>query len=256
MKKAVILAGGLSLRMKGSNKNTIKCLLPIDGEESIIGRTIRLLKKNGIQDIVLVVGYKSEELRNTFGNAVRYIEEPLYKKEGMLDSLCYALDEFDEPFLFMYADSVFSEKAIKKIVNSDKADIVCLISDKQVDDESEKIKIENGKIVRCSKKLGNNEADGEFTGIIKNTSKGAQIFKKYLSEMRDSGIIEHKNVRDLIEFMASKGVEIKDEKISGDGWMEIDFVDEYEFAKNDFIQKIKKREIKGGKKVELWLKRK
>ena len=44
MKKAVILAGGLSERMNGSAKLGIKCLLPL-GNETILGRAIRLLKK-------------------------------------------------------------------------------------------------------------------------------------------------------------------------------------------------------------------
>ncbi len=247
IKKAVILAGGLSLRMGESTNGTIKCLLPIDEEESIIKRVIRLLKKNGIEDIVLVTGYKSKELEKVFGNSVRYIEEPLYKKEGMLDSLCYAMEEFNEPFLFMYADSVFSERALKKIVNSNAGEITCLISDKDVDDESEKIKFENGRIIQCNKELSNEEADGEFTGMIKNNFEGVKEFKHSLKKMRDLNIIEGKNVRDLIEFMVGQGTEIGAEKVSGEDWMEIDFEGEYELAKNSFIHQIKKMDLENDK---------
>ncbi len=255
--KAVILAGGISLRMDEQvNKQIrgllkmdnyasrqIKCLLPIDNQETILGRIVRLLKKNGVKDIVLVVGYRAEEIKNHFKDSVRYIEEPLYKKEGMLDSLCYALNEFNEPLLFMYADSVFSERTLKKIIHSNKGEITCLVSNKEVDDESEKIKINEGNIIRCNKEMENNEADGEFTGIIKKTFKGAKQFKESLETMRNSNLIEYKNVRDFIEFMIEKDIEIKPEIVSGEDWMEIDFFKEYEFAKNDFIHKIKRIDL-------------
>jgi choline kinase len=64
--------------------------------------------------------------------------------------------------------------------------------------------------------------------------------------MRDLNLLEHKNVRDFIEFMAKKNIEIKAETVSGDDWMEVDFEDEYWFAKNNFIKLIKEREMKGG----------
>lgn len=239
MKKAVILAGGLSLRMENFNKGMIKCLLPIDGKETILGRINRLLKKNGIEDVVSIIGYKGDLIKKEFENSMRYIEEPFYQKEGMLDSLSYAMDEFNEPFLFMYADSVFSERSLKKIINSNKEEIVCLVSDKEVDNESEKIKIDNGKIIRCSKELPNYSSDGEFTGMIKNNLTGAKKFKEYLQLAKKINLIEHKNVRDFIEFMANGGVAIGAEFVSGEDWMEIDFPKEYKFAKDSFIKQIK-----------------
>jgi len=71
--------------------------------------------------------------------------------------------------------------------------------------------------------------------MILNNFEGAQKFKKSLEEMKNSNLIEYKNVRDLIEFMIKKGIIIKPETVSGDDWMEIDFPEEYEFAKNKFI---------------------
>jgi len=59
-------------------------------------------------------------------------------------------------------------------------------------------------------------------------------------------------MRDLIEFMAEKGVEIRAEKVSGDDWMEIDFPEEYEFAKNVFIHGIKKIDLEKEYKNGEW----
>jgi len=244
MKKAIILAGGLSLRMNPKNnsyfKNTMKSLLPIDGD-TILGRIIRILKQNGILDIVLIVGYKKQELKRAFGKEVRYINDSYYKKEGMLDSLSCAMEEFNEPFLFLYADSLFTDRALEKIISSKKGDIVCLVCKKEfedINDESEKIKISrwSRKIVRCSKELPNEEADGEFSGIIKLNKEGARKFKNSLTKISVKG----KNIRDLIEFMIKKNIKIKAEIISSDDWMEMDFPEEYIFARDIFIKTVRK----------------
>jgi len=237
--KAIILAGGMNFRMGESTNGTIKCLLPIE-DETILGRSIRLLKKNGVEDILLVVGYRSEDIKKKFGDSVRYLREPLYTQEGMLDSLYFALDEFNSEILFMYADSIFSERALKKIVASEKSDIVCLVSEKAVDDESEKVKIKYDKIIVCSKELPNEESNGEFAGIIKMNKQGSKQFKENIQFLKDSDAIQFKNVRDLITIIAESGIAVKYELVSGEDWMEIDFPEEYKFAKDVFINQINK----------------
>jgi phosphoenolpyruvate phosphomutase / 2-hydroxyethylphosphonate cytidylyltransferase len=240
VKKAVILAGGLSLRMGNAALGSIKCLLPLEKNESILERTVRLLKRNGVNDVVLVVGYSAHDIKKKLNNSVRYIEEPLYTKEGMLDSLYYAAEEFNEPFLFMYADSVFSERALKKIINSEKGNMVGLVSDKESDDEAEKVKFQNNNIIRCSKKIPNTEADAQFTGIIKFEKEGAVKLRENLQYLKVSNSIEKKNLRDAITIMADKGEQIKAEHIQDEDWMEIDFPEEYEYAKNQFLTRINK----------------
>lgn len=245
MKKAIILAGGLSERLGEEASGTIKCMLPLDNEK-ILERSIRLLKKNKINDIVLVVGYKAEVIKEHFKDTVRYVEEPLYTKEGMLDSLYFALEEFSEPFLFMYADSVFSENALKTIIQSEKKEVTCLLSEKKVDEEAEKVKLNGNKVLECSKKIPLEEADSQFAGMIKFTKEGAEKAKETLQFLTDSNTIERKNIRDLITIMAKKGEPIVSEVIGADEWMEIDFPEEYRFAKTSFLKKVNEIDKKNG----------
>ena len=60
--KAIILAGGLGERLKPLTIETPKPLLPIRGKP-IVERCIENLKKNGINEIILSIGYKAEDYR-------------------------------------------------------------------------------------------------------------------------------------------------------------------------------------------------
>lgn len=57
IKKAVIVAAGLSTRLHPLTKDLPKGLLTVGGE-TILGRSVRLLRGAGIDEVLLVVGCK------------------------------------------------------------------------------------------------------------------------------------------------------------------------------------------------------
>lgn len=91
-------------------------LTEINGE-SIIKRTIRLLKENGIKDIVVT----SHDKRFDNLGATRY--EPLYNDWDNIEKTGYWLSAFpiellNEPVVFLFGDCYYSENAIKTIVET------------------------------------------------------------------------------------------------------------------------------------------
>jgi len=56
---AVILAAGVGLRINNISKDKPKGFIEINGK-SLIQRSIKLLKKSGINNIYIVTGYKKE----------------------------------------------------------------------------------------------------------------------------------------------------------------------------------------------------
>lgn len=67
LKKAMILAAGRGERMRPLSDQTPKPLL-MAGQESLIGRNIRLLSEAGIQDIVINISYLGEQIKQTLGD--------------------------------------------------------------------------------------------------------------------------------------------------------------------------------------------
>lgn len=97
-------------------------LTKINGE-SLIARTIRLLKENGIEDIIIT----SCDKRFDNLGARRY--EPLYNDYNQENPKSHWLKAFpielmDEPVVYLFGDVYYSENAIKTIIKEDNDDIL------------------------------------------------------------------------------------------------------------------------------------
>jgi len=69
--KAVVLAAGFGTRMKTEKPKVLHRV----GSETILGRIISSLKKTGIKDIVIVVGYKAEMIEKEFKNKAVFVRQ-------------------------------------------------------------------------------------------------------------------------------------------------------------------------------------
>ena len=97
--------------------NIPRQLVEINGE-SLVARTIRLLKENGIEDIIITA--KDKRFENL--GAERY--EPNQSDYNYSNGSGYWLNAFpfellNEPVCFIWGDVYFSEEAIKRIVNTE-----------------------------------------------------------------------------------------------------------------------------------------
>lgn len=119
--KYVILA-------KGGHTDFIRQLVQI-GNERLLDRTIRLLRKNGIKDIIVTGEYKDidAEVINPKENTYDY-------KTGKGYWLSAFSDEFlVEPVCFIWGDVYFSDKAIKTIVEGPEDTFYCSYKNKSKD---------------------------------------------------------------------------------------------------------------------------
>jgi len=107
--KAVILAGGLGTRLRPLTNDTPKPLLPIKGRP-IIWHAIMNLKKYGITDVILSVGFKHEKIREYFGNGsklgvnIKYVVED--KPLGTGGAIRFAARDIDDTFIVLNGDNL------------------------------------------------------------------------------------------------------------------------------------------------------
>lgn len=125
--KAIILAAGEGVRMRPLTLKTPKPLLKINGKP-ILEHIVQRLP-NEINEIILVVGYLGEQIKNYcgdkfLGKQVRYIWQK--KKLGTYHALklCEPFIKKGEKFLMLYADDIHGAKGIKNCLSYERALIV------------------------------------------------------------------------------------------------------------------------------------
>lgn len=106
--QAVILAGGLGTRLWPLTREVPKPMVPVAGKP-YLELQLRLLREQGLTEIVLLVGYLGRQIEDHFGDgahfglSIRYAREatPLGTGGGLRD----ARPLLAESFLLLYGDS-------------------------------------------------------------------------------------------------------------------------------------------------------
>jgi len=126
--KALILAAGFGNRMRPLTDHKHKTLLEVDGR-AIIDRIVSGLIENGVHRIVVVTGYRSEELvdhlRKHFKKvAFEFVHNPRYRETNNIYSMALAFEQMtiDEDILLIESDledpRYFSEAQLRNRVDA------------------------------------------------------------------------------------------------------------------------------------------
>jgi len=244
--KAIIVAAGHDKRIEPLNKDIPKCMLDIKGK-TILDRQIDNLLSCGINDIIIVKGYKQETI--DVPNAKYYIN-PNFEKNGIVSSLFIAKKEMDCDFIFLYSDILFDKKMLKRFLKN-KSDISLVVDldweerykkrGIQPAGEVELVKIKNDKITKIGKKISSKDVHGEFIGLAMFSKKGAENLKKCYKnalnkyknkKFHESSSINKAYFTDIIQEIIDNGFSVKNVDTYGE-WMEIDTFEDYKRAWNE-----------------------
>lgn len=120
--QAIILAAGMGKRLGEYTQDNTKCMVKVNGV-TLIDRTLTQLSQLNLTKVILVIGYKGENLRNYIGNEykglkIEYIENPIYNKTNNIYSLSLAKEQLQEDdTLLIESDLIFEDSLFPMIVN-------------------------------------------------------------------------------------------------------------------------------------------
>jgi len=107
--KAIILAGGKGTRIKSMTNNLPKPMLRIQ-DKPILEHNIDLLRKYGIKDIIISIGYKGGQIKEYFGDGSQYGVNLSYIEEdepmGTAGPLNLLKGKINETFILMNGDEL------------------------------------------------------------------------------------------------------------------------------------------------------
>lgn len=216
--KAIILAAGKGTRLYPLTLEKPKCLLEVGGK-SVIDRQIAAIHEMGIEDVVVVVGYKKEIIIREVGTKVRYREYLNFKETNNLHTLWSIRDELKSEFICFFADLIFDTDVIRKAMES--MDDICMVCNTQkVLEGTMRIELTDKKITGVGGHISASEGSGNFLGIAKFSEQGANILLNQMGKMVSS----HKNdyYTIAIDTLAKKGIDIGYVTVHDSVWIEID----------------------------------
>ncbi len=220
--KAIILSAGEGSRMRPLTLTKPKTMLPVAGKP-IIQYNIESLKDNGITDILLIVRYKEEMVREYFGDGSKFGVNISYKTQedflGTANAISYGKDFIEDSLIVLNGDIILDNEIIGEIIkkyNDLKPDTLMALT--EVDDPSAfgVVEIEDGNIKKIVEKPKKEEAPSNlvnagiyiFNKDIFDKIKKTQVSERGEYEITDSvslqiadgkTVIGHKTNRDWID---------------------------------------------------------
>ena len=236
--KAIILAAGKGTRLDGVAVKP-KCLVEVGGS-TLLNRQIETLREAGIRDIVVVVGFASDSIREHCDNEISFVENVDFAQTSSLYSLWLARDYLSEGFVVLNSDVLFHPQLLANLLNSS-SDAALLISDQDLQtnplgDEEMKVRVKDELVVDISKDINPLDADGENVGIVKFGPAGAKVLVQYMNELIANGAKKEWAPRAFLEYARHHPLQAL--STGGLPWIEIDFPEDYQRAVSEIYPQI------------------
>jgi phosphoenolpyruvate phosphomutase len=240
---SIVLAASRGNGLHELTENIPKVMLSIGGK-SLLRRLVDEFKKQSINKITVVTGYKSETVDVS---GINVCENTEYESSSELASLSCAAQSFNDNMLIMYGDLLFRGYILNDLLNSEGALVVVVDSMletahisgapdyvycTQADDRSlfkPEVFIKHVSEQK-NNKLG--EPNGRWIGMLKVNSTGREWIEQALTELQGSENFNSLTMPDLLNHLVQQGKEIHVHYINGH-WLDVNSLDDIDRA-SDF----------------------
>jgi len=217
--KAVVLAAGLGKRLAAVTVEKPKVLVKI-GEKTLIEHNLDKLRRLGINQIALVIGYKGEMVKEVLGDTVTYYEQK--EQLGTAHAFLCAKDFIKEPFFLALNGDMFFTDPLKDFVRL-KPPAVAVY---HVEDSSRygRLEIKDGKLILVREK-----AAEKTPGFI---NAGVYLFPKDIFEWIEKTPLSTRKeyeITDTIQMLIDAGWHFTAYELKG-FWRDIAYISDIEEA--------------------------
>ena len=170
----MVLAAGAGRRLRPDTDALPKALLPVDGPVTILDIALRNLAAVGLRDIVIVVGYAADAVRDRaaalereHGVRLTLVDNDRAEEWNNAYSLWLAREHFAAGALLVNGDTVHPVSVEKTLLAAaGRAGLVIAVDDvKQLADEEMKVVIDPaGRVTKITKLMDPALAHGEYIG--------------------------------------------------------------------------------------------
>lgn len=178
---AIILAAGSGSRLLPHTAHAPKCLTSVAGQP-ILRYQIAALRQCGVTDIVIVVGYKGECIREFVDSSVTLVENGDFATTNSSYSLWLAREHMRDGFIHLNSDLLFEPSMLRALLATHAENAIVI--ERQVRDGSDmmKARMQGSQILAMGKQLSQ-DAAAEVIGPAKFGPSGAALIIRRLAQL-------------------------------------------------------------------------
>jgi L-glutamine-phosphate cytidylyltransferase len=232
--KAVILAAGRGTRIQELTNGLPKCLLPF-GEKTILDFQLDSLLQAGISEIAMVVGHAEGKIADHLQqhqqdklSGITLISNPDFACTNNIYSLWLAKKWVGEDaFVCLNADVLFHPGILLPALCTH--DDLSVIVDWEFREETTKVIIQDGRVVKLSKSVSRDDYSGTFVNIARFSSRGGRCLFAKIESMLGEGRVDQ-FFNDAIGQLSAEGTKVGFTETDGLPWAEIDDANDLRYA--------------------------
>jgi phosphoenolpyruvate phosphomutase len=233
---AIILGASRGEQLDALTEEMPKVMLPIAGKP-LLRHLLDEFKKEGVNDITVVAGYKAEAIDV---QGIKIVTNPDYADSGELTSLVCALDEITDDTLILYGDLLFRRYVLDDLLNAD-GEIIVVIDSAPINEQNGNINdlaycarsddralfsrdIQLEQVSREHDWHGR-QPDGRWIGMLRVTGAGGDKLRSVLNKLREHSNFAKMALPDLLNCMIAEGHAVTVLYINGH-WLDVNNLDD------------------------------
>ena len=227
---AALLSAGKGERMYPLTKDRPKCLLDIGDGTTILNSQLNTLIATGFQKILIVAGYKIEQVQKTVREyscpstvEIIVIQNPFYRTSNNIVSLWLVSQNYEGPLVSINGDNVFKNSIMERLLATSGDIVMTIDRKKEYDFDDMLVETRGDKVLQVGKTINRDNANGESVGIIKYSKKGFKQVANFLETLMMSEKNHQSFYLKALDDMMHQGFIFNYCLVSENDWYEVDF---------------------------------
>lgn len=240
------MAAGMGRRLKELTQDNTKCMVKVNGV-TLIDRMLHQIEKCGLSQIVIVVGYEGEKLKEyistlNISTKIIYVDNPIYDKTNNIYSLALAKDYLcNEDTILFESDIIFEDGALEKLIN-DERDTLAMVDkyESWMDGTCVKLAEDDSIAAFIPKRLFDYSETDKYYKTVNIYKFSKNFSNKYYVPFLDAyqkALGENEYYEQVLSVitMLEEPV-LKAMRLDGEKWYEIDDVQDLNIAESMFAE--------------------
>lgn len=234
--QGLILAAGCGSRL---GTLTPKCLVRVGGRP-LLHIQLDALRRVGVENVTIVVGYRHEEVRAAAFGAATFVHNRQFFATNSMYSFHLARSMVEGDLVVLNSDVLFPLDVLERLLEVE-GSALAFDSGSGGEEEHMKVELRNGQLVGMSKQLPPARVDGENVGLLHLAETAAQASFEAAARLIDRG-----HERDWLGAAVSAITgthDISGVDIAGSPWVEIDYPEDLAVARSQVWPTIQSLEL-------------